>query len=145
MRCLSHSQLLACAVVTLFTCSLSDSYASKKPAIPVLAALDNKALAQKTGKTIAVEGVVTSVGKGSKDGVRFLDFSQSKITGFVAAVFPVAYPKMDALKNYLGKTIRVTGELEKYKKRTQIKILKASQIKVLPTPAPRPTPAKKKS
>jgi DNA/RNA endonuclease YhcR with UshA esterase domain len=37
----------------------------------------------------------------------------------------------------------VTGVLEKYKKQTQIKVFKASQIKVLA--APKPTPAKKKS
>lgn len=100
--------------------------------IPVLAASDEKALADALGKTITVEGTVLGVGKGPKDGIRFLDFSTTKDQGFVGAVFPVAFSALGPLDGYVGKTVRITGELGKYQAQTQIKILKPAQIQILP-------------
>ena len=117
--------------------------ASDKTKPQVLNSADKKGLAGKIGKEVSVEGLVQSVGKGDKDGVRFLDLTAKPATGFVAAIFPVAYKKVGPVKGYEGKNVRVTGVLEKYKNQTQIKVFKASQIKVLA--APKPTPAKKKS
>ena len=117
--------------------------AAEKSKPPVINCSDKKALAAKIGKTVSVEGLVQSNSKGPKDGVRLLNLSSKPGTGFVAAVFPVAYKKIGPIKNYEGKNIRVTGTLEKYKKQTQIKVLKASQIKILA--APKSTPAKKKN
>jgi DNA/RNA endonuclease YhcR with UshA esterase domain len=117
--------------------------AADKSKTPVINSSDSKALAAKIGKTVSVEGLVQSTAKGSKDGIRLLNFSSKPGTGFVAAVFPVAYKKVGPIQNYEAKNVRVTGTLEKYKKQTQIKVLKASQIQLLATP--KATPAKKKN
>jgi len=114
---------------------------SKTKAKPPVSS-DTKSLASKVGKEVPVQGLVQSTGKGDKDGVRFLNLSAKPQTGFVAAIFPPAYKKVGPIKNFEGKNVRVTGTLEKYKKQTQIKVLKASQIKVLATP--KAAPAKKK-
>lgn len=98
----------------------------------VLNASDEEALALAIGKNISVQGTVLSVGKGTKDGIRFLDFSSVLDQGFVGVVFPVAYAALGPLESYVGKTVRVTGELQKYRAQTQIKILKPSQIEILP-------------
>jgi DNA/RNA endonuclease YhcR with UshA esterase domain len=115
--------------------TLPHSFASEKSKLPVISATDKKSLAAKIGKEVSVEGVVQSVGKGKNDGIRFLQFSDKAGTGFVAAIFPAAYKKVGPIKDYSGKNVRVTGVLEKYKKQTQIKVLKGSQIKVLAAPA----------
>jgi hypothetical protein len=115
--------------------------AAEKPPLPVLSATDAKALKAHIGKEVAVEGTVVSAGAGTSDGLRFFDFSAVEKRGFVAAVVPAVYPKLKPLETYIGKTLRVTGTLEAYKKKTQIKVTRISQIKVLATP---PAGAKKK-
>lgn len=133
--------------------SVAALFASNQPVLaaekskakpPVIASTDKKGLASKIGKPVAVEGIVHSVGKGDKDGVRFLNLATKPQTGFVAAVFPTAYKSVGPLKNFEGRNVRVTGTLEKYRKQTQIKVLKGSQIKLLPAPKETPAPAKKK-
>ena len=138
-----RSLLAAFSAAVLFASSQASLGAEKsqsKP--PVINGSDKKALAAHIGKEVSVEGLVLSVGKGDKDGVRFLDLGEKLRTGFVVAIFPSAYKKVGPVKNYQGKNVRVTGKLETYKKQTQIKVFKASQIQVLDTPAA--DPAKKK-
>lgn len=141
MKIQIRSLFVAASAAALLLAPQSTMGADKtKP--PVINSSDKKALAAKVGKEVSVEGLVQSTGKGDKDGVRFLNLSAKPQTGFVAAIFPPAYKKVGPIKNFEGKNVRVTGTLEKYKKQTQIKVLKASQIKVLATP--KAAPAKKK-
>ena len=138
-----RSLLTAISVAALFATSHASFGAEKsKTKPPAINCSDKKALYAQIGKEVSVEGLVQSTGKGDKDGVRFLNLSAKPETGFVAAIFPAAYAKVGPIKNYQDKNIRVTGTLEKYKKQTQIKVFKASQIKVLATP--KATPPKKK-
>ena len=141
MKLIPHS-LLAAALAACFLVP-SSTFAAEKSKPKVVSASDKKTLAGKIGKEVSVEGRVVRVVKGPNDGVRLLEFSEKEGTGFVAAIFPVAYKKVGPIKDYKDKTVRVTGTLEKYRKQTQIKVLKASQIKVLATPAATPTPKKK--
>lgn len=130
------ASLLQSVCIAAFLAASQLAGAAEKPAkVPVINSSDAKALAAKIGKTVSVEGLVQSVGKGDNDGVRFLNLSSKQGTGFVAAVFPPAYKGIGPVKNFVGKNIRVTGTLEKYKKQTQIKVLKASQVKALALPA----------
>jgi len=130
-----RSLLTAVTATALFATSNASFAAEKsKSKPPVINCADSKALAAKIGKEVSVEGLVQSTGKGDDDGVRFLNLSAKPQTGFVAAVFPSAYKKLGPVKKMEGKNIRVTGTLEKYKKQTQIKVTKASQVKVLAMP-----------
>lgn len=108
----------------------------KEAPVPVLSATDTKALKAHLGRNVTVEGIVLTAAPGTKDGMRFLNFSESKTTGFVAAIVPAVYPKLRPLENYTGKLVRVTGPLETYKKKPQIKVTRISQIKMLPAPKP---------
>ncbi|MBE2179314.1 MAG: hypothetical protein IAE97_02480 [Chthoniobacterales bacterium] len=132
------------AMVTPLT-SVHAAPKKKAPAPPVISATDTKALKANVGKEVSVEGLVVSTAKGDKDGMRFLNFSKSAKTGFVAGIVPAAYPKMQPLESYTGQFLRVTGTLETYKKRTQIKVTKISQIKKLSVPKATPAPKKKAS
>jgi len=133
------STAVAIAVLALLT---GPAHAApKKLTLPLISATDAKALKAYIGKEVAVEGTVVSAGAGTSDGLRFFDFSAVEKRGFVAAVVPAVYPKLKPLETYIGKTLRVTGTLEAYKKKTQIKVTRISQIKVLATP---PAGAKKK-
>lgn len=141
MKIQIRSLLVAASAAALLLAPQSTMGADKTKT-PVINSSDKKALAAKIGKEVSVEGLVQSTGKGDNDGVRFLNLSAKPQTGFVAAIFPPAYKKVGPIQNFEGKNVRVTGTLEKYKKQTQIKVLKASQIKVLATP--KAAPAKKK-
>ncbi|MFM8364872.1 MAG: hypothetical protein ACKOAS_06935 [Verrucomicrobiota bacterium] len=140
MKLIHRSLLAASLAACLF--APHASFAADKNAPKAINAADKKSLAAKIGKEVSVEGLVVRVAKGPNDGVRLLEFSEKDGTGFVAAIFPVAYKKVGSIQDYKGKNVRVTGTLEKYKKQTQIKVLKASQLKVLATPSA--APAKKK-
>jgi hypothetical protein len=122
------------AVLTLVT-GTADA-ATKKTTLPLISATDAKSLKAYVGREVAVVGTVVGAGRGTNDGLRFLDFSTSESRGFVAAIVPAVYPKLKPLEGYIGQVLRVTGTLETYKKKTQIKVTRISQIKVLPPPAP---------
>lgn len=132
------------AALVIPVASLHAAPKKKAAAVPVISVSNKELLKAHIGKEVAVEGVVVSTAKGTKDGMRFLNFSKAKTTGFVAGIVPAAYPKMQPLESYTGQSLRVTGTLEAYKKKTQIKVTKLSQIKKLPAPKATQAPAAKK-
>lgn len=133
-RSTGHSLHAAALLLAVLTLSASPAPAAEKAKRPVLSATDQAALKAHVGKEVAVEGTVVSTAKGTKDGMRFLNFSDSASGGFVAAVVPAVYPKLQPLESYAGRRLRVTGTLETYKQKTEIEVTRISQIKVLPAP-----------
>ncbi len=127
---------MAAAFAAVLIAAPQVSFDADKSKPSVINSSDKKSRASKIGKELSVEGLVQSTGKGDNGRVRFLNFSSKQGTGFVAALFPAAYKKVGPIGNYENKNVRVTGTLEKYNKQEQIKVFKASQIKVLATPAP---------
>jgi hypothetical protein len=132
---LSISQTLAAAIVGLPLFFSMPAPAEEIPAPPVVEATDEQALEAAIGKDIVVEGTVVSTGKGPKDGVRFLNFSDDIETGFIAAIFPVAYAVTAPLETYAGQSVKVRGRLGRYKKHTQIRIFTDGQLTILPAHA----------
>lgn len=146
-------KILAIALLVPF--AASPVLAAKKAKTPVVNAADTKALKANLGKKVSVEGTVVSTGKGPKDGMRFVNFSDSEASGFTAALVPAVYPEFPKLGDMVGKKVRVTGDLEPYKKKSIIKVSHATQIKVLqekpkaatkaePSKTPKATSTKKK-
>ena len=109
--------------------------AAEAPAVeaPVLAAEDIAGLESKVGSEIIVEGVVRNVGKGSNDGITFLNFGDRR-TGFVAVAFSSVYDKFpEGFDRYNGQKVRVRGMLEKFRDRQlQIRIFAPDQIEIVP-------------
>lgn len=99
--------------------------------LPVIEAKKTNRLFHFIGKDVTVKGVVVSVGKSSADKIRFLDFTNDRERGFVAAIFPVVFKSFGNLEKFIGRRVEVTGKLEAYKTKTQIKIVRESQLKVL--------------
>jgi hypothetical protein len=133
-------------VLALFVpLSPATSSAAKKTEakIPVLSATNSKKLKANIGQKVSVEGRVVSTGKGPKDGMRFMNFSKSETTGFTAALLPAVYAKFPNLDRMVNENVRVTGELETYKKKSVIKVTRPTQVKVL-EPAKTKTTKKKK-
>lgn len=100
--------------------------------IPTIDALKTKKLFACLGQEVVVRGKVLSVGKSQADKIRFLDFSNDRKQGFVAAIFPAAFKKIGDLEKLKDQRVEVRGILEAYKAKTQIKVTKASQLKILP-------------
>lgn len=119
------------AIALLVPFAATPVLAAKKAKTPVISATDAKALKDHLGKKVSVEGAVVSTGKSSKDRMRFVNFSDSKTTGFTAALVPAVYPQFPSLDSMVGKNVRVTGNLETYKKKTIIKVTHATQLKTL--------------
>jgi len=130
----SHT-IMALAVIAFAPLTVSSSFAAPKAAkTPIISATDSKALKAHLGKKVSVEGDVLSVGKGPKDGMRFANFSKSETTGFTAAFVPAVYPKFPKMDDMVGKRVRVTGDLETYKKKSVIKVTRPTQVKVMKAP-----------
>ena len=100
--------------------------------IPTIDARKTDKLFASVGKEVVVRGNVISAGKSDADKIRFLDFTTDRERGFVAAIFPAAYKAIGDLEKYKDQRVEVRGILEAYKTKTQIKVTKASQLKLLP-------------
>jgi DNA/RNA endonuclease YhcR with UshA esterase domain len=108
--------------------------AAETPALeaPVVAAEDIAGMDSKVGSEIIVEGVVRNVGKGSNDGITFLNFGDRR-SGFVAVAFSSVYDKFpEGFDRYNGQKVRVRGMLEKFRDRQlQIRISTPDQIEIV--------------
>ncbi|MFM7373904.1 MAG: hypothetical protein ACKO39_01970 [Chthoniobacterales bacterium] len=143
---LPQSSFTAMAVMILLSITVTPTFAAekaKKPKPTAVKATDKEALAANIGKQVAVTGKVVSTGKGPKDGMRFLNFSKSETTGFTAALVPAVYPNFENLDRMVNERVRVTGELQKYKKKTMIKVTRSTQVKILPPKKVKTTKKKK--
>ena len=81
------------------------------------------------GKNVTVEGVVTAVST-SKKGNTFINFGgvypNQTFTGWIPAGTDVAWePSLESLK---GKKIKITGTIQLYQGKPEIKVLSKSQI-----------------
>jgi len=99
---------------------------------PIVAAEDTAAMESQVGSEIVVEGVVQNVGKGSNEGITFLNFGDRR-TGFVAVIFRPAYEKfLEGFDKYAQQKVRVRGTLEKFQDRQlQIKISTPDQLEIV--------------
>ena len=100
--------------------------------IPTIDARKTNKLFAHLGQEITVRGKVISVGKSEADKIRFLDFTNDRERGFVAAIFPAAFKAIGDLEKFKGQRVEVRGILEAYKAKTQIKVTKATQLTFLP-------------
>ena len=136
-------------LIVLATASLvaNSAFAEQKPKAknPVIKASNAKALNANIGNNVSVEGKVTSVAKGPKDKMRFLNFGKDEKTGFTAALVPAVYPKFENLDRIVNEQVRVTGTLETYKKKPIIKVTRPAQVKILPPKKAKTTKKEKKA
>jgi DNA/RNA endonuclease YhcR with UshA esterase domain len=126
--------IVAAVVFAAFTYSQAREAAEDAPAVAI-SATDQEALTANVGNQAVVEGVVVSAAKGPNDGARFLNFSEDK-TGFSALIVPAVFPDLKPLEEYEGKTVKVTGKLDTYKDKTQIRVSRITQIEVVEAPEP---------
>jgi DNA/RNA endonuclease YhcR with UshA esterase domain len=126
--------IVAAVVCAAFTYSQAQEAAVEEAAIAV-SATDKAALTANVGKQVVAEGVVVSAAKGSNDGARFLNFSEDT-NGLSALIVPAVYSDLKPLEEYEGKTVKVTGKLDTYKDKTQIRVSRIAQIEVVEAPEP---------
>lgn len=138
----STSPFIMAAAAVLLPLFATSTLAAPKAKPPIISATDSKALKAHMGKKVSVEGTVVSTGKGPNDGMRFVNFSKSETAGFTAALVPAVYPEFPKLKSMVGKTVRVTGDLETYKKKSVIKVTRPTQVKVMKAPKAKATKKK---
>jgi hypothetical protein len=143
MKLPKTSIAMALALFVPFSPASSSAAKKAEAKTPFISATDSKKLKANIGNKVSVEGKVISTGKGPKDGMRFMNFSKSEKTGFTAALLPAVYAKFPNLDRMVNEKVRVTGELETYKKKSIIKVTRPTQVKVL-KPAKAKTTKKKK-
>ena len=119
-----------CLILVVLAFAVCQSALAGK--IPTIDARQTDKLFASVGKEAVVRGKVLTMGKSDADKIRFLDFTTDRDRGFVAAIFPAAYKAIGDLEKYKGQRVEVRGVLEAYKAKTQIKVTKASQLKLLP-------------
>jgi DNA/RNA endonuclease YhcR with UshA esterase domain len=80
------------------------------------------------GKSITVEGVVTAVST-SKKGNTFINFGgahpNQTFTGWVPSGTDLAWDNLESLK---GKKVKITGTVQLYQGKAEIKVLSKGQI-----------------
>jgi DNA/RNA endonuclease YhcR with UshA esterase domain len=128
------TMIAAAVVCAAFTYSQAQEAAVEEAAIAI-SATDQAALTANVGKQVVAEGVVVSAAKGPNDGARFLNFSDDT-TGLSALIVPAVYSDLKPLEEYEGKTVKVTGKLDAYKEKTQIRVSRIAQIEVVEAPEP---------
>jgi len=116
----------------------------KKDSAIAIKANDSAALKANIGKRVAVTGKVVSVGRGPKDGMRFINFGTSKTSGFTAALVPAVYPDFPNVDRLVQERLRVSGKLEAYKNKPMIKVTRPSQVEILGTEKAKAKKKKKK-
>jgi len=106
-----------------------------KPKPPIVKVVEVKKIAELVGKEATISGKVTRTGK-SKSGIHFLNFANFS---FVVVCFPDAVAKFKEggpAELYRDQTIEVTGKIEVYRKKHQIKLASPDQIKIIPAAVP---------
>jgi len=126
--------IVAAVVCVAFNYSQAQEAAVEEAAIAI-SATDTAALTANVGKQVIAEGVVVSAAKGPNDGARFLNFNDDT-SGLSALIVPAVYPDLKPLEEYEGKTVKVTGKLDPYKDKTQIRVTRIAQIEVVEAPEP---------
>jgi hypothetical protein len=126
--------IVAAVVLAAFT-HLQAQEAAVEEATIAISATDKAALTANVGKQVVAQGVVVTAAKGSNDGARFLNFSEDT-TGFSALIVPAVYSDLKPLEDYVGKTVKVTGKLDTYKDKTQIRVSRIAQIEVVEASEP---------
>lgn len=134
-------------VLAIASLAANSAFAEQKPKTktPVIKASNAKELKANIGNKVSVEGKVTSVAKGPKDKMRFLNFGKSEKTGFTAALVPAVYPKFENLDRMVNERVCVTGKLETYKKKSVIKVTRPAQVKILEPKKAKTTKKEKKA
>lgn len=136
-----RSKLILFALIGSFFCA-QDLIAKELPVTRV-AANNAKAVKENIGKTATVHGKVKSASV-SKSGIHFLNFYSSNV---VVVCFKQDAKKFDSggpAKLWNNKEIEVTGKLENYKGKPQIKITQPTQVR-LASATKRPGATGKKS
>ncbi|MFT4640319.1 MAG: DNA/RNA endonuclease YhcR with UshA esterase domain [Verrucomicrobiales bacterium] len=102
-----------------------------KPKPAVIAVTDAEKIPEQLGKEVTVRGKVTRTGE-SSGGIQFLNFANYH---FVVVCFSddvVAFKEGKPVDLYKDQVIEVTGTVDKYRDRYQIKLKSPDQIKIVP-------------
>ena len=113
--------------LTLVLTGLADEVVTKNVPIPVT---EPAKIEAQLGNKATIRGKVTRTGQ-SKGGFQFLNFANAQ---FVVVCFPDAVAKFTSgnpVDLYKDKTIDITGKIEKYRDKFQIKLESPDQINVV--------------
>jgi DNA/RNA endonuclease YhcR with UshA esterase domain len=134
-----HASIIAALVIVPL--AFAEEPKPAEPAKPVAPAVEKvfapmalEELKQMLGKKITVEGPIVVQGENKAGMVRYLNFttkyrSAVSLTFFTSAA-DTPFTK-EKLAEYVGKKVRVTGELGEFNGSLQIKIAALDQIKIV--------------
>lgn len=94
--------------------------------------MDIEGMRKVMGAPIVVEGVIVKAGESKTGKVKYLNFTEDFWKGLALVFFTdkSTFP-LDSLESYVGKKVRVSGDLSEHQQHLQIVVKDASQIEVL--------------
>lgn len=107
--------------------------AASNPSGEIFAPDDLQALRVKIGSTVTVEGTLAGTGESRTGAVRYLNFAKNYRSA-VALVFfreTIDLPR-ERLEEFVGKSVRVTGQLSEHEGHLQIVLTTLEDVRVLP-------------
>ncbi len=116
-------------VAGIATCALAQKAASPAKAPPRIKATQTAVLRDLVGQPVTAYGKVARTGK-SNSGHHFLNFAQSELSVFCHKDDVARFPDDGPADRYRGQEVEVTGRLELFDSRLQIRVREPSQIKV---------------
>lgn len=117
-------------LVLLISALAIGSIHAKEAATPPKFAANNAAkLRSLAGRTVTVTGKVSRASQ-SKSGHHFLNFYSSKLTVFCSKEHAAKFKRGGPSKEFKNKEVEVTGKLEDFKGKPQIKLVSPDQIRL---------------
>lgn len=108
---------------------------SSESETPRILARNVVALRQQVGKQATVYGLIDRTGK-SKSGHQFLNFANSEFTATILSPDVGKFVDGAPVDLYANKQVEVTGKVELFKGKVQIRLQEPSQIRLFTPPAP---------
>ena len=104
--------------------------AQKQAGTPAVSAQNIVELRKSIGKTVTVNGFVERASK-SRSGNQFLNFRSSELSVICFASDVRRFTNGEPIKQFAKKQVQISGKLELYRNKLQIKLSNPSQIKIV--------------
>ncbi len=108
--------------------------------VPRVPATDSAALREQVGRKVTVSGHIERTGQ-SRSGYQFLNFGDSEFTAVCHPQHVAGFREGKPADVYRNKDVELTGEIEIYEGKLQIRLRTPSQIRIVPAARPDRTKA----
>ena len=129
--------IIACLVAWAGLASAADNQTPERVSVKEVLTLR-----QMVGRQVTVWGRVTSTGISDRSGHHFLNFDNREFSVICLAADLGKFTSGKPAERYKGQEIEITGVLEQFRDKLQIRLSDPAQIKIVEAAPSKPAPAK---